>query len=114
MRNTPAARQDVLMVATIEAYYDFGSPYTYFANHRTRTGSFVLPVAAKWLWRPFSIDVLLNLPAGRDAWAAYGDPLSAPSALWRSFVHASPLHYLALLYPFPHTPGAATAPAWVD
>jgi 2-hydroxychromene-2-carboxylate isomerase len=36
----------------------------------------VLPVPAKWLWRPVSIDVLLNLQAGRDAWAAYADPLS--------------------------------------
>ena len=66
------------MSATIEVYYDFRSPYAYFANHRIRTGSFVLPVPAKWLWRPVSIDVLLNLQAGRDAWAAYSDPLSAP------------------------------------
>jgi 2-hydroxychromene-2-carboxylate isomerase len=66
------------MVATIEAHCDFRSPYAYFVSHRIRTGSFVLPVAAKWLWRPVSIDVLLNLPAGRDAWAACGDPLSAP------------------------------------
>lgn len=66
------------MAATIEAYYDFRSPYAYFANHRIRGGSFVAPVAAKWIWRPVSIDVLLNLQAGRDAWAAYADPLSAP------------------------------------
>jgi 2-hydroxychromene-2-carboxylate isomerase len=64
------------MAVTIEAYYDFRSPYAYFANHRIREGSFVAPVAVKWLWRPVSIDVLLNLQAGRDAWAAYADPLS--------------------------------------
>jgi len=64
------------MAATVEAYYDFRSPYAYFANHRIREGSFVLPVPVKWLWRPVSIDVLLNLQAGRDPWAAYADPLS--------------------------------------
>jgi 2-hydroxychromene-2-carboxylate isomerase len=64
------------MAATIEAYYDFRSPYAYFANHRIREGSFVVPVAVKWLWRPVSIDVLLNLQAGRDPWADYTDPLS--------------------------------------
>jgi 2-hydroxychromene-2-carboxylate isomerase len=66
------------MPATIEAYYDFRSPYAYFANHRIREGSFVPPVPVKWLWRPVSIDVLLNLQAGREAWAAYSDPLSGP------------------------------------
>jgi len=66
------------MAATIEAYYDFRSPYAYFANHRIREGSFVPPVPATWLWRPVSIDVLLNLQAGRDAWATYADPLSGP------------------------------------
>jgi len=67
-----------IMTATIEAYYDFRSPYAYFANHRIREGSFVPPVPVKWLWRPVSIDVLINLQAGRDAWAAYTDPLSGP------------------------------------
>jgi 2-hydroxychromene-2-carboxylate isomerase len=66
------------MVATIETYYDFRSPYAYFANHRIREGAFVSPVPVRWLWRPVSIDVLLNLQAGRDAWAAYTDPLSGP------------------------------------
>jgi 2-hydroxychromene-2-carboxylate isomerase len=66
------------MSPTIEAYYDFRSPYAYFANHRIRQGSFVSPVPVKWLWRPVSIDVLLNLQAGREPWAAYSDPLSGP------------------------------------
>ena len=66
------------MPPTIEAYYDFRSPYAYFANHRIRHGLFVTPVPVKWLWRPVSIDVLLNLQAGRDAWAVYSDPLSGP------------------------------------
>src|SRR3978361_1950269 len=62
-----------LMPLTIEAYYDFRSPYAYFANHRIRQGLFVPPVPVKWLWRPVSIDVLLSLQAGRDAWAVYSD-----------------------------------------
>jgi 2-hydroxychromene-2-carboxylate isomerase len=66
------------MPLTIEAYYDFRSPYAYFANHRIRQGLFVTPVPVKWLWRPVSIDVLLNLQAGQDAWAVYSDPLSPP------------------------------------
>jgi 2-hydroxychromene-2-carboxylate isomerase len=66
------------MPRTIEAYYDFRSPYAYFANHRIHRGLFVPPVPVKWLWRPVSIDVLLNLQAGRDAWAVYSDPLSGP------------------------------------
>jgi 2-hydroxychromene-2-carboxylate isomerase len=66
------------MAATIAAYYDFRSPYAYFANHRIREGSFASPVPAVWFWRPVSIDVLLNLQAGRDAWATYVDPLSGP------------------------------------
>jgi len=66
------------MATTIEAYYDFRSPYAYFANDRIRSRSFVPPIPVTWHWRPVSIDVLLNLQAGRDAWAAYSDPLSAP------------------------------------
>jgi 2-hydroxychromene-2-carboxylate isomerase len=66
------------MTATIEAYYDFRSPSACIANHRSRQGSFVPPVPSKWLRRPVSIDVLLNLQAGRDAWAPHADSLSGP------------------------------------
>jgi 2-hydroxychromene-2-carboxylate isomerase len=66
------------MPPTIEAYYDFRSPYAYFADYRIRQGLFVAPVAVNWRWLPVSIDVLLNLQAGRDAWAVYSDPLSGP------------------------------------
>jgi 2-hydroxychromene-2-carboxylate isomerase len=37
------------MPLTIEAYYDFRSPYAYFANHRIRQGLFVTLVPVKWL-----------------------------------------------------------------
>jgi len=66
------------MVTVVEAFYDFRSPYAYFAAHRIREGLFASPVSVEWLWRPVSIDILLNLQAGRDAWADYVDPLCAP------------------------------------
>jgi 2-hydroxychromene-2-carboxylate isomerase len=66
------------MVAVVEVFYDFRSPYAYFGAHRIREGLFVPPVAVEWLWRPVSIDILLNLQAGRYAWADYVDPLCAP------------------------------------
>lgn len=66
------------MATVVEAFYDFRSPYAYFAAHRIREGLFVPPVSVEWLWRPVSIDILLNLQAGRDAWADYVDPLCAP------------------------------------
>jgi 2-hydroxychromene-2-carboxylate isomerase len=65
------------MTAIVEVFYDFRSPYAYFAAHRIRAGLFVPPVSVEWLWRPVSIDVLLNLQAGRDACADYVDPLCA-------------------------------------
>lgn len=63
------------MTATIEFYYDFRSPYAYFSSHRIRNG---LQRELNWIWRPISIDVLLNLQAGREPWAAYVDALCPP------------------------------------
>lgn len=66
------------MPIEVDVYYDFRSPYAYFADHRLRRKSFIPPVPVEWRWRPVSIDILLNLQAGRDVWAPYDDPLSAP------------------------------------
>ena len=65
------------MPAAIDVYYDFRSPYAYFASHRLRSAEFA-KMGHIWTWRPVSIDVLLNLQAGRAPWAPYLDPLSAP------------------------------------
>ncbi len=62
---------------TVEVYYDFRSPYAYFASHRLRSDEIVRR-GLEWSWQPVSIDVLLNLQAGREPWAAYHDPLSGP------------------------------------
>lgn len=63
-------------MTTIEVYFDFRSPYAYFASHRIRRGLVRTDIA--FAWRPVSIDILLNLQAGREAFAPYVDPLSAP------------------------------------
>jgi 2-hydroxychromene-2-carboxylate isomerase len=65
------------MTTQIDVYYDFRSPYAYFASHRIRRGDLAPPGFA-WHWQPVSIDVLLNLQAGREPWAPYVDPLPAP------------------------------------
>lgn len=65
------------MAATIEVYYDFRSPYAYFASHRMRDSA-IARCGHTWIWRPVSIDALLNLQAGRAPWASYLDPLSPP------------------------------------
>jgi 2-hydroxychromene-2-carboxylate isomerase len=64
--------------AAVDVYYDFRSPYAYFSSYRLRQGSFTPPRSVTWRWQPVSIDVLLNLQASRDPWAAYVDPLPPP------------------------------------
>lgn len=64
------------MAAPIDIYYDFRSPYAYLAWWRIRRQQ-VLP-SWQWRWRPVSIDVLLNLQAGREPLAPYVDPLPPP------------------------------------
>ena len=66
------------MTERVDVYYDFRSPYAYFAAWRIHQRQFVPPVAVEWRWHPVSIDILLNLQAGRDPWAAYVDPLAPP------------------------------------
>jgi 2-hydroxychromene-2-carboxylate isomerase len=66
------------MTKGIDVYYDFRSPYAYFLAHRLRHRQFEAPVPVGWNWRPISIDVLLNLQAGRAVLAPYVDPLPAP------------------------------------
>lgn len=65
------------MARVIEAYFDFRSPFAYIAHHRVSRGDIRTP-GAIWRWRPVSIDVLLNLQAGREPWAPYADPLAPP------------------------------------
>lgn len=64
--------------ANVDFYFDFRSPYAYFAATRVRRRQFKPTGDVDWRWHPVSIDVLLNLQAGRAPWAAYVDPLSVP------------------------------------
>jgi len=58
----------------IEFYYDFRSPFSYFATERMHL---LTEEGAELLWRPVSIDVLLNLQAGREPSAHVEDPMCA-------------------------------------
>ncbi len=60
-------------MAVFECYYDFRSPFAYFAA--MEMSAFERRVGGAAIWRPVSIFVLLNLQAGRDPWAEYVDPL---------------------------------------
>ncbi len=59
----------------IEYYYDFRSPYAYFALERmdllTATGALIV-------WKPVSVDVLLCLQQGLEPWSDYADPFCPP------------------------------------
>jgi 2-hydroxychromene-2-carboxylate isomerase len=74
---TPVPSHSSITMAIIEFFYDFRSPYAYFASHRLCSEE-VARRGLGWRWRPISVDVLLNLQAGREPWAGYADPLSAP------------------------------------
>src|SRR3954471_21911273 len=76
LRAIPRAAMTGSCMTTVEVYFDFRSPYAYFASHRIRRGLARADIA--FAWRPVSIDILLNLQAGREAFAPYVDPLSAP------------------------------------
>jgi 2-hydroxychromene-2-carboxylate isomerase len=51
------------MTVRIETYYDFRSPYAYFADYRVRKGDLGFASNLEWVGRPIFIDVTLNLQA---------------------------------------------------
>jgi len=88
------------MNARIETYYDFRSPYAYFANYRVRKGNLGFARNVEWIGRPIFIDVILNLQAGRDAWAPYVDTLIPPK---RAYLMAD-VRRMAEFYGAPYRP----------
>lgn len=62
-------------MTAVDFYYDFRSPYAYLASRRLDV---LTSKGAEIRWKPVSIDVLLNLQAGREPWADYQDPLPPP------------------------------------
>ncbi|MGC2779450.1 MAG: DsbA family protein, partial [Bradyrhizobium sp.] len=88
------------MVARIETYYDFRSPYAYFADHRVRNGNLGFAEDVEWIGRPIFIDVVLNLQMGREAWAPYVDTLIPPK---RAYLMAD-IRRMAEFYGAPYKP----------
>jgi 2-hydroxychromene-2-carboxylate isomerase len=103
------ARNIVAMSAPIDIYYDFRSPYAYLAWWRIRREQTFS--SWKWRWKPVSIDVLLNLQAGREPLAPYVDPLPPPKRKhFLADVRRSANFFGAPLSP-PHQPRPDPAPA---
>jgi len=99
----------VAMTAPIDIYYDFRSPYAYLAWWRIRRQPALS--SWKWRWKPVSIDVLLNLQAGRAPLAPYVDPLPPPKRKhFLADVRRSANFLGAPLSP-PHQPRPDPAPA---
>jgi len=59
----------------IEFYYDFRSPYSYFASIRM---NLLTSKRARIIWRPVSVDVLLNFQQGQKPWSEITDPFCPP------------------------------------
>lgn len=58
-------------MTTIEFYYDFRSPFAYFATHRM---NLLTDRGAEIVWRPVYIDVLTNLQQGQQPGDEAADP----------------------------------------
>ncbi len=59
----------------IDFYYDFRSPYAYFATCRM---DILTSKGANIIWRPVFVDVLLNCQAGKAPWDEPEDPFCPP------------------------------------
>lgn len=68
------------MIAKIETYYDFRSPYAYFADYRIRKADFAWGTNVEWVGYPIFIDVILNLQIGSEPWPPYVDIYCAQTA----------------------------------
>ena len=65
----------ILSIMNVDFYYDIRSPYTYLAWERRNV---LMAAGAQLTYVPVSVDVLLNLQAGKKAGAEYADPLAPP------------------------------------
>lgn len=96
------------MTAPIDVYYDFRSPYAYFAWWRIGHGFLG---SATWRWRPVSIDALLNLQAGREPGAGYVDPLAPPKRRHLMVDVRRSADFYGVPLVAPHTPRSDPTPA---
>jgi 2-hydroxychromene-2-carboxylate isomerase len=88
------------MTVKIETYYDFRSPYAYFANYRVRKGDLGFGANVEWIGHPIFIDVILNLQTGSEPWAPYVDTLIPPK---RAYLMAD-IRRMAEFYGAPYRP----------
>ena len=88
------------MPIRIETYYDFRSPYAYFADYRIRKGNLGFSASVEWIGCPIFIDVILNLQGGREPWATFGDTLIPPK---RAYLMAD-IRRMAEFYGAPYQP----------
>jgi len=88
------------MTVKVETYYDFRSPYAYFADYRIRNGDVGLVAEVEWIGRPIFVDVILNLQAGKEPWAPYVDTLIPPK---RTYLMAD-IRRMAAFYGVPYRP----------
>ncbi|MEO6843039.1 MAG: DsbA family protein [Bradyrhizobium sp.] len=88
------------MTVKIETYYDFRSPYAYFADHRVRKADLGFKNEVEWAGRPIFIDVILNLQIGGEPWAPYVDSLIPPK---RAYLMAD-IRRMAQFYGAPYKP----------
>lgn len=88
------------MTVKIETYYDFRSPYAYFADHRVRKADLGFKNEVEWAGRPIFIDVILNLQIGGEPWTPYVDSLIPPK---RAYLMAD-IRRMAQFYGAPYKP----------
>lgn len=96
----PRLQKPRAMTEKIETYYDFRSPYAYFADYRIRKADFALGRKVEWAGCPIFIDVILNLQVGNEPWAPYIDTLIPPK---RSYLMAD-IRRMAEFYGAPYKP----------
>jgi 2-hydroxychromene-2-carboxylate isomerase len=73
-----SGRTELAGTGGMEIFFDFRSPYAFFTSHRIGQEYRDLVSSGTVHWRPVSIDMLLNLQAGRLVLAPYSDPLCPP------------------------------------
>ncbi len=95
----------------VDFYYDFRSPFAYFAQHRIRAGSFALPDSVVWRWHPVSIGALINFQAGRAPFEPFADPLAPPKRkhFMADVLRSAAFYHAPIRPPNPQRPDTAPA-----
>ncbi len=101
------------MPETVDVHFDFRSPYAYFAAVRIARGDAILPPGVTWRCQPVSINVLLNLQAGREPTAPYADPLAPAKRqyVFEDVRHCGAHYGIPFMLPNPLRPNTVPAMA---